>query len=156
MIINHKKFIAKVIELAEKNVEKNIGGPFAAIIVKNDEIVSYGYNQVTSKNDPTLHAEIDAIRKAAKKLKSFNLQDCVIYTSCQPCPMCFSAVYWANIKKIYYAATKETASKYGFKDNKMYQELKTKITSVKMINIKQDNSLNPFKIWNKKEDKIKY
>lgn len=153
---NHKKFIDYVVALAEKNVKKGIGGPFAAAIVKNGRIISCGYNGVTSKNDPTLHAEIDAIRKAAKKLETFDLRGCVIYASCQPCPMCFSAVYWANIKKIYYAASKENAAEYGFRDEKIYKELKTKITSVKMINIKDKNYLNPFKAWNLKEDKIKY
>lgn len=156
MVKKHSDFIDYVVALAEKNVQKNNGGPFAAVIVKGNKIISYGCNRVTSKNDPTLHAEIDAIRKASKKLKTFDLNGCVIYSSCQPCPMCFSAVYWANIKTIYYAAPKETAAVYGFRDNKIYKELKTKITSVKMIKINNGNSLKPFEIWNKKEGKIKY
>ena len=152
----HKIFLEKVISLAVRNVRLNNNGPFAAAIVKNGKIISYGYNRVTKKNDPTLHAEIDAIRKASLKLKTFDLKGCVIYSSCQPCPMCFSAVYWANIKKIYYAVTKETVSKYGFRDLKIYNELKTGRFTVKMEQIDNDNAVEPFKIWNKKKDKIKY
>ena len=151
-----EKFINKVIELAQKNVSAGKGGPFAAIIVKDNKIISYGYNQVTSKKDPTSHAEIDAIRKAAKKLKTFNLADCEIYSSCYPCPMCFSAIYWANIKKVYYSATKETATKYGFKDGKIYDELKTKIKSVKFVELKTEGCDLPFVKWKNKKDKIKY
>ncbi|MFA7074969.1 MAG: nucleoside deaminase [Endomicrobiaceae bacterium] len=156
MVKKHSDFINYVVALAEKNVQKNNGGPFAAVIVKKNEIISSGCNRVTAKNDPTLHAEIDAIRKAAKKLKTFDLGGCVMYASCQPCPMCLSAVYWANIKNIYYAASKETAAVYGFRDNKIYKELKTKITSVKMIKINNNDSLKPFEIWNAKEEKVKY
>ena len=153
---NKEKFINKVIELAQKNVLAGKGGPFAAVIVKDDKIISYGYNQVTSKKDPTLHAEIDAIRKAAKKLKTFDLSGCEIFSSCYPCPMCFSAIYWANIKKVYYSATKEVATKYGFKDGKIYKELENKIKSVKFVKIEAKNCNLPFKEWKNKKDKIKY
>ncbi|MDD5021163.1 MAG: nucleoside deaminase [Endomicrobiaceae bacterium] len=152
----HKLFLEKVISLAIKNVKINNGGPFVAAIIKNDKIISCGYNQVTKKNDPTLHAEIDAIRKASKKLKTFDLTGCVIYSSCEPCPMCFSAIHWANIKKIYYGATKETVSKYGFRDLKIYKELKTGKFSIKQKKINIDSEIEPFKIWNRKKDKIKY
>ena len=151
-----EQFIKKVIELAQKNVLAGKGGPFAAIVVKGNKIISYGYNQVTSKKDPTSHAEIDAIRKAAKKLKTFDLFDCEIYSSCYPCPMCFSAIYWANIKKVYYCATKEVADKYGFKDNKIYKELKTKIKTIKFVEMKIKDFELPFKEWENKKDKIKY
>ena len=153
---NNNLFIKKIIKLAQKNVLTGKGGPFAAMIVRNNKILSYGYNQVTSKKDPTLHAEIDAIRKAAKKLKTFDLSDCELYSSCYPCPMCFSAIYWANIKKVYYSATKELADKYGFKDNKIYNELKKRIKSVKFIEIKTENNILPFIEWKNKKDKIKY
>ena len=151
-----EQFINKVIELAQKNVLAGKGGPFAAIVVKDGKIISYGYNQVTSKKDPTLHAEIDAIRKASKKLKTFDLSGCEIFSSCYPCPMCFSAIYWANIKKVYYSATKEIATKYGFKDGKIYDELKNKIKSVKFIEVKTKDSDLPFVEWKNKKDKIKY
>lgn len=153
---NKEIFISKVVELAQKNVLAGKGGPFAAIIVKDDKIISYGYNQVTSKKDPTSHAEIDAIRKAAKKLKTFDLSGCEIYSSCYPCPMCFSAIYWANIKKVYYSAAKEIAAKYGFKDGKIYNELKNKIKSVKFTEMKIKDFDLPFKEWKNKKDKIKY
>jgi len=153
---NKEKIINKVITLAQKNVLSGKGGPFSAIIVKDNKIVSYGYNQVTSKNDPTLHAEIDAIRKASKKLKTFDLTGCEIYSSCYPCPMCFSAIYWANIKNVYYCATKEIANKYGFKDSKIYNELKNKIKTINFIEIKNKNCSLPFEIWDKKIDKIEY
>ena len=152
----HKLFLEKVISLAIKNVQTNNCGPFVALVAKDNKIISYGYNQVAKKNDPTLHAEIDAIRKASKKLKTFDLTGCEIYSSCQPCPMCFSAIYWANIKKVYYGATKETVSKYGFRDLKIYNELKTGKFSIKMKQINIDNSIEPFKVWKNKKDKIKY
>jgi guanine deaminase len=153
---NKENFIGKVIELAQKNVLAGKGGPFAAIIVKDNKIISYGYNQVTSKKDPTLHAEIDAIRKASKKLKTFDLSGCEIFASCYPCPMCLSAIYWANIKTVYYSAAKEVATKYGFKDGKIYNELKTKIKSVTFVELKSADFKAPFEEWKNKKDKIKY
>ena len=153
--MKNNEFIKKVIDISIKNV-KNGGGPFGALIVKNNKIVSYGINDVTLKNDPTAHAEINAIRKAAKKLKTFDLKDCVIYSSCEPCPMCFSAIYWANIKKVYYVATRKEAAKYGFRDEKIYKELKNKIVSIKMEKIENENKEVPFKLWNNQKNKIKY
>lgn len=153
---NKSKFIDKVIYLAQKNVLSGKGGPFAALIVKDNQIISYGYNRVTSKKDPTFHAEIDAIRKASKKLKTFDLAGYEIYTSCYPCPMCFSAIYWANIKEIYYCATKDMATKYGFRDGKIYDELRNKIKTINLIEIKKQDCSLPFETWNKKKDKIEY
>ena len=153
---NKNKFINKVISLAVVNVTKKNGGPFAAMVVKENKIISYGYNKVTAKCDPTLHAEIDAIRKAAKKLKTFDLAGSEIYCSCQPCPMCLAAIYWAKIKTVYYACTKEIAEKYNFQDNKIYKELKTKIKSVNLIKINSTNAEQAFIEWNNKKDKILY
>ena len=153
---NKNKFINKVINLAVVNVKEKNGGPFAALIVKDNTIISYGYNKVTAKCDPTLHAEIDAIRKAAKKLKTFDLAGSEIYCSCQPCPMCLAAIYWANIKTVYYAGSKKIAEKYKFQDNKIYKELKTKIKSVHLIPVKTDNAEQVFIAWNNKKDKILY
>ncbi len=149
-------FINKVIKVAQKNVLSGKGGPFAALIVKDGRIVSTGYNKVTSKSDPTLHAEIDAIRKAAKKLNMIDLSACSLYSSCEPCPMCLAALYWANIKNVYYAADRKTATKYGFIDEKIYEELKTKIVTVNLINVKVKIYDLPFEVWKNKEDKIKY
>jgi len=153
---NKNKFINKVINLAVVNVKEKNGGPFAALIVKDNTIISYGYNKVTAKCDPTLHAEIDAIRKAAKKLKTFDLAGSEIYCSCQPCPMCLAAIYWANIKTVYYAGSKKIAEKYKFQDNKIYKELKTKIKSVHLIPVKTDNAEQAFIAWDNKKDKILY
>ncbi|MCL2484930.1 MAG: nucleoside deaminase [Endomicrobia bacterium] len=148
----------KLIKLAAENVKKHKGGPFSAIIVKNGKILSSASNNVISKNDPTAHAEIEAIRKAAKKLKNFSLSGCEIYTSCQPCPMCLSAIYWADIKKNYYYADTKTASKYGFKDGLIFKELSKPQNSrkIKQTKIKNSDSLIPFKIWKTLPNKKKY
>src|SRR5699024_8470733 len=112
----HKKFIQRAIELSKKGMDAGAGGPFGAIVVKDGEIIPEGYNGVTSSNDPTAHAEIVAIRKACEKLESFQLEDCIIYTSCEPCPMCLGAIYWARPAAVYYACTKEDAAEIGFDD----------------------------------------
>src|SRR5690606_27988141 len=117
-----KQFIKHAIELSEKGMDLHAGGPFGAAIVKNGEIIAEGYNQVTSSNDPTAHAEIVAIRKACEKLDSFQLDDCITYTSCEPCPMCVGAIYWARPKAVYYASTKEDAAEIGFDDHFIYDE----------------------------------
>lgn len=117
------KFMLEAIRLSEENFIKNEGGPFGAVIVRNNKIISKGINRVISQYDPTAHAEIIAIRNACKKLKRIWLDDCEIYTSCEPCPMCMSAIYWARIKKIYYANSRLDAEKIGFIDKKIYKEL---------------------------------
>jgi len=135
------------------------GGPFGAVIVdKNGDIIGEGHNEVTVINDPTAHAEIVAIRRACNNLKNFNLEDCIIYTSCEPCPMCLSACYWARIKKIYYCNTKEDAANIGFSDDFIYEELnKTKeYRSIKMEKMEYNEALEVFKKWNNNESKIKY
>jgi tRNA(Arg) A34 adenosine deaminase TadA len=152
-----KKFMKKAIELSIVNVTKG-GGPFGAVVVKNGKIISEGVNQVTKKNDPTAHAEVTAIRNASKKLKTFDLQGCEIYTSCEPCPMCLSAIYWANIGGIYFANTKKDAAKIGFRDDHIYHELATPLNKRK-IPTKQglrDEALKAFELWEYKEDKISY
>jgi len=117
------KFMLEAIRLSEENFIKNEGGPFGAVIVRNDKIIAKGINRVISQYDPTAHAEIIAIRNACKKLKRIWLDDCEIYTSCEPCPMCMSAIYWARIKKIYFANSRLDAEKIGFIDKKIYKEL---------------------------------
>lgn len=153
----NEKFMKKAIELSIVNVTKG-GGPFGAVIVKNGRIISEGTNNVTKKNDPTAHAEIVAIRNASKKLKNFNLKGCEIYTSCEPCPMCLSAIYWANIDKIYYANTKKDAEKIGFRDEHIYKELSSPINRRK-IPFKQmlrNDAIKAFELWECKIDKISY
>ena len=112
-----EKFMRRAIELAQEGMEKGAGGPFGAVIVKDGEIVGEGYNCVTSTNDPTAHAEVVAIRKACRNLESFQLDGCAIYASCEPCPMCLGAIYWARPEKIFFAATREDAAEIGFDDN---------------------------------------
>ncbi len=153
-----KLFMEEAIKLAVENVKSGNGGPFGAIIVKNGEIIARGTNLVTTANDPTAHAEIVAIREACKKLDSFQLDDCEIYTSCEPCPMCLGAIYWARPSKIFFAATKEDAAKAGFDDSFIYQEIPLNIEnrSIPTENLKPGSSADPFVAWKTKSDKIEY
>ena len=122
---NENKFLERAIELSRKGMEQGSGGPFGCIIVKNEEIIGEGYNLVIAVNDPTAHAEIVAIRQACQKLNSFQLTDCEIYTSCEPCPMCLGAIYWARPKRVIYANTRFDAAKIDFDDEFIYQEINT-------------------------------
>ena len=150
-------FMLRAIELSI-NSANGTGGPFGCVIVKDDKIIAEGSNLVTLSNDPTAHAEIVAIREACKKLNTFNLSDCDIYTSCEPCPMCLSAIYWSRINTIYFANTREDAKKINFDDSMIYSEFTKKIEDRK-IPIKQmlrEEALKAFEIWDKKKDKIEY
>ena len=151
------KFMKRAIELSE-NSANGTGGPFGSVIVKDEKIIAEASNEVTFTNDPTAHAEIVAIRKACKNLNTFNLSGCDIYTSCEPCPMCLSAIYWSHINNIYYANTREDAKKINFDDSMIYSEFSKKIEDRK-IPIKQmlrEEALKAFEIWDKKKDKIEY
>ena len=147
----------RAIELSIKSVN-NGGGPFGSVIVKGDEIIAEGSNKVTSNNDPTAHGEIVAIREACKKLNDFSLNGCELYSTCEPCPMCLSAIYWARIDKIYYANTREDARKIDFDDSLIYTELQKNIDKRKipMIQILRNEALKAFELWDKKKDKVKY
>ena len=151
-------FMQRAIDLAEKGINSNSGGPFGAIVVKDDKIIAEGYNKVTSTNDPTAHAEIVAIKEACKKLKSFQLDDCIIYTSCEPCPMCLGAIYWARPKKVFYACNRNDAAMIDFDDQFIYDELKIPISNRQIYfeNIMRPDALKVFKKWNLKVDKTKY
>lgn len=155
---NHKKFIERAIELSKKGMDTGAGGPFGALVVKNGEIIAEGYNGVTSSNDPTAHAEIVAIRKACEKLNSFQLDGCIIYTSCEPCPMCLGAIYWARPKTVYYACTKEDAAEIGFDDAFIYEELDKDIDNrkIQFINLERDKGKAIFDEWKTKEDRVDY
>ncbi len=151
------KYLKLAVKIADKGIENGFG-PFGAIIVCDGKIVSRAGNSVTKSNDSTAHAEINAIRKACKKLKSFNLSDCVLYSSCEPCPMCLSAIYWSGIKTVYFASTREDADKAGFSDKIIYAEF-NKRNSEKSIHLKRlrvEDSKSVFEKWNNKIDKIKY
>lgn len=146
------------IRVSEKNVEQALGGPFGAVIVKNGKIIAKSANKVTSSNDPTAHAEISAIRMACKKLNSCDLSECVIYTSCEPCPMCLSALYWAHIDTIYYANTKKDAADIGFDDQFIYDEIGLPMEKRKLPvrQLLRNEALRVFRHWNNSEMKIKY
>ena len=152
-----KKFMAKAIELSV-NSANTIGGPFGSVIVKDNKIIAEGSNKVTFTNDPTAHGEVVAIREACKKLNTFDLSGCEIYTSCEPCPMCLSAIYWSRLDKIYYANTREDAKNIDFDDSFIYTEIPKKIDDrkIKMVQMLRDEALKAFEIWDKKVDKIKY
>lgn len=148
----------RAIELARSGMEKNHGGPFGCVIVKNGTIVAEGYNRVTTDNDPTAHAEIIAIRNACRELNDFQLTDCDIYTSCEPCPMCLGAIYWARPKRVYYAATRQDAADAGFDDEFIYDELdiSPKDRTIPMAPAERNKAIQVFEEWKKKEDKIDY
>jgi guanine deaminase len=150
--------LQRSIEIAETNCKANNGGPFGAVIVRDGKIVAECGNSVTTTNDPTAHAEVNAIREACKKLNTFDLSDCEIYASCEPCPMCLSAIYWARIPKLYYAANKHDAKDAGFDDSFIYDEL-DKNENERSIYIKRINlptSEQPFEIWKGMSDKVEY
>ena len=151
------KFMQRAIELSIESVNKG-GGPFGSVIVKEDKIVAEGSNKVTLINDPTAHGEVVAIRQACKILNNFNLSGCELYSTCEPCPMCLSAIYWARIDKIYYANTREDAKNIDFDDSFIYLEIPKKIgdRKIKMTQMLRDEALKAFEIWDKKVDKIKY
>ena len=147
----------RAIELSIKSVNSGTG-PFGAVVVKNNKIISEGFNTVTLTNDPTSHAEIVAIRNACKVLNNFSLEGYDLYTTCEPCPMCLSAIYWARINKIYYANTRSDAQKIDFSDSMIYEELNKTIKDRKipMNQIMREEAIKAFELWDKKTDKVKY
>lgn len=152
-----RKFMQMAIDASIQNV-RNGGGPFGAVIVRNGEVIATGVNRVTANNDPTAHAEVSAIRSACAQLGTFHLQDCVIYTSCEPCPMCLSAIYWSGITRIYYGNTAQDADDIGFSDKFIYDELATPMSqrSIPVQNIMRDEALSAFRAWEEKTDKVEY
>jgi tRNA(Arg) A34 adenosine deaminase TadA len=153
-----EKFMEEAIALAEKGIKNDEGGPFGCVVVKNDKIIGRGNNKVTSTNDPTAHAEIIAIREACKNLATYQLEDCEIYTSCEPCPMCLGAIYWARPKVIYYGNSRKDAAKIGFDDSMIYDEISSDLSSRKIpvINICRKEANQTFAKWQQKEDKKIY
>ena len=151
------KFMERAIELSIESI-KSGGGPFGSVIVKDDKIVSEGMNRVTVSNDPTAHGEIVAIRDACKKLNTFDLSNSYLYSSCEPCPMCMSAIYWSRINKVYYANTRDDAKKIDFDDSFIYSEFQKNINQRKipMFQMMRNEALKSFELWDKKKDKIKY
>ena len=153
----NEELMRRAIELSENSV-RNGGGPFGAVIAKNGEIVAEGSNKVTIDNDPTAHAEVCTIRKACQKLNTFDLSGCVIYTSCEPCPMCLGAIYWAHLDKIYYANDRKDAGKIGFDDDFIYEEIAIEPQYRKKPSeiLLRNEAINAFRMWTLKDDKTKY
>jgi|TARA_B110000881_G_C18364906_1_gene408271 guanine deaminase len=153
----NNKFMMRAVDLSMESVDKDTG-PFGAVVVKDNKIISEGFNTVTLVKDPTTHAEIVAIRSACKVLNNFSLKGCELYTTCEPCPMCLSAIYWARIDKIYYANTRDDAQKIDFSDALIYEELNKPIKERKipMQQMMREEALKAFEKWDKKVDKIKY
>jgi len=151
-------FMRRAIELAEIGMNSNEGGPFGAVVVKDGKIIAEGNNGVTSTNDPTAHAEVVAIRRACEKLNSFQLDDCIIYTSCEPCPMCLGAIYWARPKKVFYACDKNDAAKIDFDDQFIYDEIDMPIEkrTIPFVRILKEEGVSVFNQWAKKTDKTEY
>ena len=152
------KFMRKAIELSIANVKNNTGGPFGAVIVRNGEIIATGANSVTNKNDPTAHAEVEAIRNACQILGTFQLDDCEIYTSCEPCPMCLGAIYWSRPKAVYYGNTKKDAAKINFDDQFIYDELDLPLTqrNLKMTQLLPEEAIEAFELWKNSMEKVEY
>ena len=154
----NRQFMIEAIALSEKSVRSGKGGPFGAVIVKEGKIIAQGHNQVTSNNDPTAHAEIVAIREACQVLQTFNLKGCELYTSCEPCPMCLGAIYWARLDKVYYANTKADAAQIEFDDQFIYDELKLPLAQrrLPMIQLMEKEASIAFQEWAEKIDKVEY
>jgi tRNA(Arg) A34 adenosine deaminase TadA len=154
----HEKFMRIAIELSEQNVKQGMGGPFGAVIVKDGEIIAQSANQVIPQNDPTAHAEVSAIRLACKQLGSYNLQGCIIYTSCEPCPMCLGAIYWAHINVVYYGNTKSDAASIGFDDHFIYQELELPLEQrrLQITQLLRNEAQPAFKLWQISMSKTDY
>jgi guanine deaminase len=153
-----EKFMRAAIRLSQQKMRQNCGGPFGAIIVRNNKIVGRGWNRVTSTYDATAHAEITAIREACAKLSTFELSDCEIYTSCEPCPMCLGAIYWARLRRIHYANTRKDAAAIQFDDDFLYQEITLPVSrrAIPMTQLLRNEALKVFVEWNNKSDKIRY
>ncbi|MDT0675431.1 nucleoside deaminase [Autumnicola musiva] len=154
----HEDFLKQAIALAEKGMDEGAGGPFGAVIVKDNEIIAEAYNRVTSTKDPTAHAEVVAIRKACEKLNDFQLDGCILYTSCEPCPMCLGAIYWARPDEVYYALDRDDAAEIGFDDQFIYDEIEKDMGSrrIKFVKMAREEGLHVFQKWQQKANRIEY
>jgi len=156
--MSHELFMREAIKEAEAGMRDGRGGPFGCVIVHRGEVIARGNNRVTSTNDPTAHAEITAIREACSRRKKFSLEDCELYTSCEPCPMCLAAVYWARIPKLYFGNTRADAAAIGFDDDFIYQQipLPPEERTLFMQPLLRDEAQAVFHAWQQKPDKIRY
>jgi tRNA(Arg) A34 adenosine deaminase TadA len=154
----HEFFMRRAIELAQIGIDSHAGGPFGAVIVKDGKIIAEAHNEVTSTNDPTAHAEVIAIRKACKELNTFQLDDCTLYTSCEPCPMCLGAIYWARPKQVFFAGDREDAAAVEFDDQFIYNELEKAIEKreIPFLRLLREEVIPVFNNWKNKADKMEY
>lgn len=154
----NEDFLQQAIDLAVENAGSGQGGPYGAVIVKDNQLIAASGNKVTSNLDPTAHAEVMAIRLACKKLNDFQLHDCILYTSCEPCPMCLGAIYWARLKKVYFACSRHDAAAANFDDSFIYDEISVlpHERSIAMLHLNLPNALQPFNVWTEKADKVAY
>ena len=154
----NSKFMREAIRLSIQMMRRNHGGPFGAVVVRDGRIVGRGCNEVTSANDPTAHAEIVAIRAACRRLRTFQLEGCDLYTSCEPCPMCLSAIYWARLRRVFYANTREDAARIGFDDDFIYHEVALPVRRRKLVmkQLLREEALAAFTEWQRKPDKVPY
>ncbi|MED4585394.1 nucleoside deaminase [Brevibacillus choshinensis] len=156
--MEQQSWMEKAVQLALENVLQSHGGPFGAIVVKDGQIVGTGCNEVTATNDPTAHAEVQAIREACRNLNTFQLTDCELYTSCEPCPMCLGAIYWARPKIVYFACTKQDAAEIGFDDQFIYEQIGIPYPerSIPFMQIHPENYQSPFEAWRESQSKVEY
>jgi guanine deaminase len=154
----HEEFLQQAVDLAVENASSGEGGPYGAIIVKDNQLIAASGNRVTTNIDPTAHAEVMAIRLACKKLNDFQLHDCILYSSCEPCPMCLGAIYWARLKKVYFACSRHDAAAANFDDSFIYDEISVlpHERSIAMLHLNLPNALLPFNVWAEKTDKVVY
>jgi guanine deaminase len=154
----HKEFLQQAIDLAVENARSGQGGPYGAVIVKDNQLLAASGNKVTSAIDPTAHAEVMAIRLACKKLNDFRLQGCILYSSCEPCPMCLGAIYWARLAKVYFACSRHDAAAASFDDSFIYDEISLlpHQRRIAMLHLNLPNAMEPFNIWTEKSDKVLY
>ncbi|HMP82776.1 MAG TPA: nucleoside deaminase [Verrucomicrobiota bacterium] len=154
----NQKFMREAVRISIAKMRANEGGPFGAVVVRKGKIVGRGWNRVTSTNDPTAHAEVVAIRDACKRLKTFQLDDCELYTSCEPCPMCLSAIYWARFRRVYYGNTRKDAARIQFDDDLLYREVALPVSrrKIPMKQLLRAEALKAFKEWELKPDKVRY
>jgi len=156
--MEQQSWMTKAVQIALENVLRRHGGPFGAIVVRNGQIVGTGRNEVTATNDPTAHAEVQAIRDACRNLNTFQLTDCELYTSCEPCPMCLGAIYWARPKAVYFASTKQDAAKIGFDDQFIYEQIGFPLPdrTIPFIQIRTASDQSPFETWALSQNKVEY
>lgn len=154
----HEEFLQQAVDLAVENASSGQGGPYGAIIVKNNQLIASSGNRVTTNIDPTAHAEVMAIRLACKELNDFQLHGCILYSSCEPCPMCLGAIYWARLKKVYFACSRHDAAAANFDDSFIYDEISVlpHERSIAMLHLNLPNALQPFNVWAEKTDKVVY